>query len=609
MNPRSVPVLAIALVLTAGSTRADDQRPVFEPTWESLNQRETPAWFEDAKFGIFIHWGVYSVPAICHKSTYSEWYWQWLRSKSHDGFVSSFHERWYGKDFAYQDFAPQFRAELWQPDEWAHLFKRAGARYVVLVSKHHDGYALWPSQHASATRGYAWNSVEIGPKRDLCGDLTAAVREAGLRMGLYYSFLEWENPLYDTDKARYVEEHMIPQIKDLVARYQPAVLWPDGEWDLPDTVWKSRETLAWLYNHVENPEEFTVNDRWGRALRGQVGDYYTTEYGNVGGGSPGLKDEKPFEECRGIGHSFAFNRIENYDDYQTRESLVRMFIQLVSQGGNLLLNIGPDADGTIPVIMQDRLIAIGDWLAVNGDAIYGTRKGLFSHLPWGVSTTKGTTLFLHVFDWPADHILEVPGLRTAVKSARLLHDPTAGALPLESHETGTVHINLSGYHPFPHASVVALEFDSPPHVSNAIPPNADGSFSLPAEFAELTGGLQVETTTSEGGDRYNIGFWTSPEAVATWEVELRPRTTYRIAVTYANKPGTEGGRFRVGVGDATIDGRIPTHTGGWQSYADLDLGTVTTGTLKESQVTLQAESIPGEALTNLRRLHLTPVSE
>jgi alpha-L-fucosidase len=466
-------LFAAALILAGGSLPAAEERPVFEANWESLNSRETPAWFRDAKFGIFIHWGVYSVPAICDKSTYSEWYWHWLRTKSHNGFVSDFHEKWYGKDFAYQDFAPQFRAELWNPQEWAQLFKRAGARYVVLVSKHHDGFALWPSTHASATRGYAWNSMEVGPQRDLCGELSRAVRAEDLKMGFYYSLLEWENPLYASDKARYVEEHMIPQMKDLVARYQPAVLWPDGEWDHPDTLWRSEETLAWFYNHVKNYEEFTVNDRWGHALRGQVGDYYTTEYGNIGAGSPGLKEGKPFEECRGIGHSFAFNRLENYDDYQTRESLVRMFIRLVSQGGNLLLNIGPDADGTIPVIMQDRLIAIGDWLEVNGEAIYGTREGLLSDLPWGVSTTRGRTLYLHVFDWPADDTLEVPGLLSTVSRARLLHGPGDHTLELAGNGTGELRINLQGYHPFSHASVIALEFDEDPQVAAPAPDHSE----------------------------------------------------------------------------------------------------------------------------------------
>lgn len=457
-------VMWVGVQSTACAADQPEARPHFEPNWESLNSRQSPTWFQDAKLGIFIHWGVYSVPSICDTSTYSEWYYHWLKSNSHGGLVRRFHEKNYGKDFQYKDFAPMWRAELWDPDQWAQLFKRSGAKYVVLVSKHHDGFALWPSEHASKTRGYDWNSAATGPKRDLCGDLAEAVRKQDLKFGFYYSLMEWENPLYDKDKPRYVAEHMIPQIKDLVTRYKPSIFWPDGEWDHPDTLWRSPEILAWLYNQVENDDEFVVNDRWGHALRGQTGDYYTTEYGQVGGGSPGLKDpNKPFEECRGVGHSFALNRLENWDAYLQRDQLIQLFVEKVSRGGGLLLNLGPTADGRIPVIQQDRLIAMGQWLKVNGEAIYGTRKGLFQKLPWGKSTTKGSTIYLHVFDWPADHTLELSGLKTSIRKARLLHDPDGAALPLNT-DNGAIQINLLGYHPYPYASVIALECDGEPVV-------------------------------------------------------------------------------------------------------------------------------------------------
>lgn len=431
----------------------------YQPNWESLNARPAPAWFGEAKFGIFIHWGVYSVPAYCDKSTYSEWYWHWLRTKSHDGKVSDFHKARYGEDFRYQDFAKDFKAELWDPGAWASLFKRSGAKYVVLVSKHHDGFALWPNEAASRTRGYPWNSMQTGPKRDLCGDLAEAVRDQGLRMGFYYSFMEWEHPLFDNEKTRYVNEYMIPQFKELVGRYRPDIVWPDGEWNEPDTLWRSPELVAWLYNTAPNIDTLVINDRWGKALRGQVGDFYTTEYGNIGGGSPGLLENKPFEECRGIGHSFALNRLEDYDDYQTRESLIRMLIDLVSKGGNLLLNIGPAADGTIPVIMQDRLIAIGEWLKVNGEAIYGTRKSTLPEQNWGRVTEKGNTVYLHVFDWPEDHQLPVDGMKLdRIKKASLLDDEKGDHLKIHAGAGDSIMVDLLGHHPFSKAaSVVVLE--------------------------------------------------------------------------------------------------------------------------------------------------------
>ena len=152
------------------------QGPQYEASWESLDEHATPQWFRDAKFGIFIHWGVYSVPSYCDTSTYSEWYQAWVDWNSHDGLERKFHEENYGADFEYREFAPMFRAELWDPTEWAKIFRRAGARYIVITSKHHDGYCLWPSEEASEARGYAWNSEAVGPKRDLMSELFEACR-------------------------------------------------------------------------------------------------------------------------------------------------------------------------------------------------------------------------------------------------------------------------------------------------------------------------------------------------------------------------------------------------------------------------------------------------
>ena len=373
-----------ALLIAQQETRND-----YEPNWESLETHPTPEWFEDGKFGIFIHWGVYSVPSFCDTSTYSEWYQAWLDGNAHDGLEREFHEKNYGKDFEYREFAPMFRAEMWDPAEWARIFKRAGAEYVVLTSKHHDGYCLFPSEEASAARGYPWTSTEVGPQRDIVGELMQAVREEGMHPGLYYSFMEWHNPLYESDKPRYVQEVMIPQIKYLISEYQPDVFWPDGEWDFPDTLWRSTEILDWIYDNCANPDTIVVNDRWGQGLRGQVGDYTTTEYDNLGNSSgKGMRKYRPFEECRGVGHSFAFNRAEDYDIYDSREKSVRKLIDLVSKGGVLLLDVGPTADGRIPLIMVDRLFAIGDWLAINGESIKGAQKSPFGRTPWGRATTR-----------------------------------------------------------------------------------------------------------------------------------------------------------------------------------------------------------------------------
>jgi len=338
----------------------------YQANWASLDSRPNPEWYRDAKFGIFIHWGVYSVPAWRPKGSYAEWYWRALHDKSDTTW--QFHQANYGKDFTYAEFAPLFKAELFDPDQWATLFRRAGARYVVLTSKHHDGYCLWPS-----AQSWNWNSVDVGPHRDLLGDLTAAGRKQGLKMGFYYSLYEWFNPLYQTDVQRYVAEHMLPQFKDVVTRYKPSIIFADGEWEHPSKVWRSEEFLAWLFNDSPAPDDVVINDRWGSDTRFRHGGYFSTEYANIATLKSGRLQKRGWEECRGIGASFGYNRNETVEDYQSGDALIRMLIDIVSKGGNLLLDIGPASDGRIPVIMQERLLQIGAWLQTNGEAIYATR--------------------------------------------------------------------------------------------------------------------------------------------------------------------------------------------------------------------------------------------
>ncbi|NQV32368.1 MAG: alpha-L-fucosidase, partial [Phycisphaeraceae bacterium] len=329
---------------------------------------ETPQWFTDAKFGGFICWGLYSVPAWSPPGQYSEWYQYWLQEKSFKGQVHDFHVKTYGEDFAFKDFAPQFKAELWDPNAWADLLKKAGAKYMIFTTKHHSGYTMWPSAEAEKTYGTNYNPVKVGPKRDITGELCAAVRKKDIKAGLYYSLYEWYHPLWKTDRDRFVSEHLFPQFKDLVTRYQPDVIWSDGEWSMPWENWRSPELLAWLFNNASNEKDLVINDRWGKGVRHKHGSFYTTEYGS------GMDDDAhPWEENRGMGHSYGYNRAENLADYRTAQELILMLVDVVSRGGNLCLDIGPRADGTIPVVMQERLLQIGDWLKHNGEAIYGTR--------------------------------------------------------------------------------------------------------------------------------------------------------------------------------------------------------------------------------------------
>ncbi len=375
-------LLSLAFSLTvAGGVMAQ-----YQPSWESLDKRPTPQWWTDAKFGIFIHWGIYSVPAYGPAEgegvyvKYSEHYMN--RILEGNPFFVEHHNRYFGDKIKYEDFVTDFKAEYFEPAKWADLFVKSGAKYVVLTSKHHDGYCLWPSSLSPR-----WNSVAIGPHRDIAGELTKAVKDKGLRMGFYYSLLEWAHPLYSSQTiGRWADEHMIPQLKELVNKYDPEVIFSDGEWDFPAKNWGSERFLAWLYNESKVKETVVVNDRWGNDTRSKHGDYYTTEYNMIHDDKSDGKFSHPWEENRGIGGSFGYNRFENIGDYSTTKELIVLLIEKVSAGGNLLLNIGPRPDGLIPVIMQERLMEMGAWLGINGEAIYNTVR-------WdkatGATTVKG----------------------------------------------------------------------------------------------------------------------------------------------------------------------------------------------------------------------------
>lgn len=398
----------------------------YEPTWESLDKRPMPEWFSQAKFGIFIHWGVYSVPAWRkleegRYASYAEWYYaRVMDNKANGGY--EFHRANYGESFEYRDFAPSFKAELFNPDQWAKLFKKSGAKYVVLTSKHHDGYCLWPTQNKHKAN---WNSGDIGPNRDLVGELTKSVRKEGLKMGLYYSIPDWESiprkadgseyyirkefvDKYGLSSEKYRDEVAIPQLYELVNKYQPSLIFSDaGEWIYDDEFWKTKEFLSWLYSESPSKADVVVNDRFCKGMPANHGDYFSSEYKDA----DESKLNKYWEESRGIGGSYGFNRAENLEDYSSSKDLILELVDIVSRGGNLLLNVGPTADGRIPVIMQERLLDIGAWLDVNGEAIYETMPYDFKKMKSGENmvyfTAKKKHLYAFFSNWQEELVLEL----------------------------------------------------------------------------------------------------------------------------------------------------------------------------------------------------------
>ncbi len=418
---KKVYLLLLAVTLSLTSILAQ-----YEASWESLDNRAIPEWWSDAKFGIFIHWGLYSVPAYAPVNEvegiyekYAEHYYNRLLNGNE--LFTNFHKKNYGDNFKYPDFAHMFKAEYFNPGEWAELFKEAGAKYVVLTSKHHDGFCLWPS-----TQTPHFNSAVMGPHIDIIDTLSVAIRNEGLRFGLYYSLLEWAHPLYSpTTMNKWVDTHMIPQMKELVNNYKPEIIFSDGEWNYDSKTLKSEQFLAWLFNESPVKNSVVVNDRWGKETRSLHGDYYTTEYDLVHNNEGiGDKSNHPWEESRGIGTSYGYNRFETSDHYLTSKQLIHILIDKVSNGGNFLLNVGPDATGMIPVVMQERLLDIGKWLKVNGEAIYGSRTWKLGKKTENEKlsfTQNNGALYVILKDWEKEPIV-ISNINNAVNVQLLGYD-------------------------------------------------------------------------------------------------------------------------------------------------------------------------------------------
>ena len=384
---RRIIALSLSLAAASGLMAQTEQEK-----WDLLNERGYPQWFSDAKLGIFVHWGLYSVPAYAGKEGYSEWLYKGLmnREPGRMKMMSLYADTSLPVREMYGQLADHWHAELWQPQEWAKMFKDAGARYVMLVTKHHDGYSLFADPFSPQ-----WNSTVSGPRRDIVAELTKAVRQAGLRMCFYYSLPEWSNPLHrwtvdpDSTLERYVTGHMIPQLRFLVDRFRPDAIFADGDWDFTAEQLHSADLIRWYYGMVG--DDAIVNDRWGK---GTQHGFRTPEY------SAGIADlERPWAECRGIGRSFGLNRNEDLDNYMTDRELIQHFCELVAHGGGLTLNVGPAADGTIPMIQQERLRSLGQWLKVNGEAIYGTWpvRDMLCHRSRTTAAMPHTTAI--DFDW------------------------------------------------------------------------------------------------------------------------------------------------------------------------------------------------------------------
>jgi alpha-L-fucosidase len=430
------------------------------------------AWWRDARFGMFVHWGLYSGLAGTWdgKAVATSGGMEWIQQKVH-----------VDTDTYARAAIPLFKPTPGFAREWARIAKDAGARYVVFTTKHHDGFALHDSKVSDFDAGSVLH-------RDLTKEIVDALRAEGLRIGFYHSVIDWHHDQYEyarskqlrhplegkpypngtRDHQKYIE-YLHGEVSELLSNYGPVdVMW----WDYSAQDFQGQE--AWrafdlmqlarakqphiimnnrLFRTPEAGWKSMGTEGYTGSLDPKYGDFITPEQHIPDTGMPGVD----WETCMTMNTTWGYS--EHDRAWKSDETLIRNLVDIASKGGNYLLNIGPKGDGSVPEESVRSMHAIGAWLKVNGDSIYGTRASLFSHLPWGRTTTKGRTIYLHVFDWPADGTLTVPGLTTRAARARLL----AGGATLQATTTDAgLMLTLPASAPDPIVSVVAVELEGSP---------------------------------------------------------------------------------------------------------------------------------------------------
>ncbi len=458
-------------------------------------------WWREAKFGMFIHWGVYAVPAGTYKDKpvgdIGEWIMWNAKIPVHD----------------YRGFAERFNPTKYDPGAWAALAKEAGMRYMIITAKHHDGFALFPS---SASK---WNVVEATPwKKDLLAPLATAARAQGLKFGLYYSQAQdWNNPggakaeMQDGDgwdEAQkggfdaYIDAVAVPQVTEILKNYQPDVLW----WDTPHLMTPPR--AAKFAKLLALRPGIIHNNRLGG---GYPGDTETPEQEIPATGFPG----RDWETCMTMNDTWGFKSDDH--NWKPLSIIITNLVDIASKGGNYLLNVGPTAEGEIPAESIQLLKGVGAWMKVNGESIYATRGTPFKSLPWGRCTIKDagadTLLYLHVLNWPADGKLLIPGLANPIKAASLL----AGGAPLavEKSPNGPL-LSVPAAAPDAICSTLKVLIQGKPEVTSvAIGPGKDGNITLLATDSILLG-KQIRVEQKDKNS--NIGYWYDPGDIVSWDI-------------------------------------------------------------------------------------------
>lgn len=593
-------LLGIALALPSSSVAPQAQDEAQELARWAADREERLAWWREARFGMFVHWGLYSAAGGAwegkvYPQHYAEWIQNWAAVPSGTYAAAM---------------KPRFQPEPGCTEEWAKLAADAGMRYAVMTSKHHDGFTLFRSSEPYSLENPITGGTNISPKgRDLAREFADSMRKHGLRPGFYYSLLDWQHPdafamalpvpagPTPRDPARY-RAYVRAHVNELVSNYgELATLW----FDYSDAVrqgaaWGAAELLADL--RAKQPS-ILVNNRLYNGLENQFGDYGTPEKYVPPTGLP----EMDWEVNHTLNESYGFSAHDVA--WKDTTTVVRLLCDIVSKGGNLLLNIGPDARGHVPEEAQRTLRGVGSWMRTNGEAIYGTHASPFARLPWGRATQKSGRLHLMVFDWPADGRLAVP-MRGRVKSARLLGSEAKLECSHAAGDRGGLEIQLSGRATDPACSVIALELEGEVEpLPFAVTRGADGNFVLQPHDATLTGpSLRVEQSGSQLEIRYNLGYWLDVSATARWPLALEGTepVDFEVAIELACADASAGAELELVFPNQTLVFAMPA-TGGWQSYRSVELGSVKLAAGSQDCL-LRARSKPGEAVGNVRAIRL-----
>jgi len=509
---------------------------------EHTNERAL--WFTDARFGMFIHWGVYSG---------AEGIWKGEKLRNDNDYAEWIYYRNRIARDEYVTLLDRFDWERIDPEQWVLLAKEAGMKYVTITAKHHDGFALWDSQVSD------YDVAEFtNPKRDIIRELSEACTKHGLKLGLYYShWVDWEHPdgwdhskeiygITAEDYDRYWQSKVIPQIRELLSNYgDVGIMWFDM-WIHHSRSCVTKEQLLQLKGVIrELQPDCLVNSRLGLSIEEDSDIDFKTLGDNQLGSK---KEEFPWQSPATVAHSWGFHALEK--QWKSTTTLLQSLIGNVSLNGNMMLNIGPRANGDVPYEIEQRLLAMGDWLSINGESIYGSQAFdlVKDQHDWGKITCKtnpdGTTrLYLHVYNWPLSHKLPVTGIREKPVKAYLLASPET-VLPFSGNEVFT-ELDLPAEAPNPLVSVVVLEYDSYPSIEDdLVAQSVYGGFSLTPKNALISdGNILIQAPARRGTVPAHIRV--TEKSTYQWRIYVNKAMTLYCDVSYAFEGETDSGKITV----------------------------------------------------------------